>query len=333
MFWPNLTRHLRAVDRRRTWTRSGRILAVLLICAALCAPAFTIANADAMPDATDVTGAGASHGQVTLEQLQSAVPGALVSAHTLVSGGLRRGYLVVAPAVRTGALPLIVVLHGVNSSATQEVGRDEFAPLAEHGQAILVYPAGYGESWNVGADGCCGLAGESGVNDVAFVQAVTHAAEANWAVDPARVFLVGFSNGGKLAYQVMCSPASRYAAVAIMAAVPLGSCSTARASPIWLGVGAKDSDLPEQGATEAVTRVFPPVVADWRTRDGCGPALTVDRVGPATVTTWRDCTPGMTVRSVVYADLGHAWPGSATEGVAASGATLIWAFFSAQATT
>jgi polyhydroxybutyrate depolymerase len=311
----------------------GAVLASLVLVAAG-TPAF-VSHRSLSFDAAlalDATGATGSHGVTTVASVQKAAPNTVISVRRLTVNHQVRAYVVIAPAVHTTTLPLLVVLHGVDASALLEVQRDEFLPFANDGQAILVYPIGYGESWNVGVDECCKAAAQVGVDDVAFVEAVTRAAVADEPVDPAQVHLVGFSNGGKLAFQVLCDDATPYADAAIVSAVPLAACTDATqpARPIIMTVGSSDDDLPMTGAAQPISQIFPAALAVWRQRDGCTDASTVTEQRPAAITTWADCSSGSVVIGVTYAALQHVWPTSGLVGIAASAANLIWRFQSGQ---
>ncbi|MGH9093736.1 MAG: hypothetical protein ACRDXE_01105, partial [Acidimicrobiales bacterium] len=77
------------------------------------------------------------------------------SVHRFSSNRLARSYLVLRPTAKTpGRLPVVVVLHG---RGLTPAGIERMTDLPEvTGPAILVFPAGYGRSWNAG--GCCGQA-------------------------------------------------------------------------------------------------------------------------------------------------------------------------------
>jgi polyhydroxybutyrate depolymerase len=261
-----------------------------------------------------------------------AAPGIVTRISTLTVDGMQRSYLVVAPAGQKAPLPLIVVLHGSSASTGGEVQRDQFEPLVTSGKAILLYPAGYDLSWNADVDNCCGQAGQRHVDDLAFLARVVAGAEATLSVQAGHVDLVGFSNGGKLAYQVMCQEPQLFDAFAVVAATPLAACDT-RPQParsVIVAVGADDPELPISGQAVPATQALGSAAATWRRRDGCSATAAQTASGPATITSWPQCADGTQVRTVLYAGLAHLWPGSQLVGSAASGATLIWQFLSAQ---
>ena len=65
----------------------------------------------------------------------------------------------------------------------------------------MIHPEGTGtpKSWNAG--GCCSPASTEGVDDMGFMSALVDEAAKRLCVDPSRVYLMGLSNGGYIAYQ------------------------------------------------------------------------------------------------------------------------------------
>jgi polyhydroxybutyrate depolymerase len=214
----------------------------------------------------------------------------------------------------------------VSASPTQEAERDELLPVVQAGAAILVYPAGYGESWNVGVDNCCSTAAFVGVNDEAFVKAVTEAVRATMSVSTTS--LVGFSNGGKLAYRILCDYPGLFSSAAIVAATPLTGCASQVSLPILIAVGAKDPELPEQGHTHNAVKEYDAALATWRGYDGCTDQSAIVGVGTAVTTTYSACSSGASVVGVLYGGLDHEWPTALLVGQNVAGAGKIWAFLS-----
>lgn len=262
----------------------------------------------------------------------------------LESGGMTRSYLGVQASHPSGrALPLVVVLHGSNVTPGLEEQRTGFYPLGTEGRAVLVYPTGYAETWNAGQH-CCGLAEAHGVDDVAFVQAVVADAMRHYRVDPHRVYLVGYSNGGKMALRIACSDPSSFAAVATYGAVPLIACTTGTPVPVLLAASTGDAEVPYSGARpmaiagallRPVTQVVPTLVS----RNGCSAAhhyLTEGR-GAVSVATWSTCRSGQPVQLVTYLGGSHSWPGSTSAAAVPFAAVvavpvqgLMWQFLSAR---
>jgi polyhydroxybutyrate depolymerase len=282
--------------------------------------------------AVDVIGTTGTHGVVPLSVVQSAATGATVSVRTVTVHGLTRSYVVITPAGSVGKLPLLVVLQGVDASTTLEIQRDELVPLASQGKAIVVYPVAYGESWNVGVDGCCKQAAAANVDDQSFVRTVTAAVLASEPVDPAQVHLVGFSNGAKLGFQVLCDQPELFVDYSFVTAVPLAACANKvqPAKSVLLTINSADDDLPETGQSAPVSTLYPKVLDVWRTRNGCTDAPIVTSAPPITTTVSSGCRGATVVVGVEYAGLTHVWPTSGLVGTERSGASVVWSFVSGQ---
>ncbi|MHB1930455.1 MAG: hypothetical protein ACYCUG_13750 [Acidimicrobiales bacterium] len=87
-------------------------------------------------------------------------PGARAWTRSILAAGRRREELVVAPGSRRpdgATLALSLVLHGSDATPPSRSGGPAPDSLAAQGRAVLVYPAGVGQSSNAGG-GCCGAA-------------------------------------------------------------------------------------------------------------------------------------------------------------------------------
>jgi polyhydroxybutyrate depolymerase len=295
-------------------------LAWLTLSAALLAAGLIATTAVAATSATSADRASSGNARLTWT----------TTTRHISSGGRRRTYLVAVPSPRpTGTVPVVVVLHGVDATPQLEEKRTDFP--AAVGPAILVYPAGYDESWNAG--GCCGHAQRAGIDDVSFIDAVVHQVVAQHATASARqVYLVGYSNGGRMAWDLACRTPSVFAAVGVYGAVPAAPCPTRKAIPAIEVAGVTDPEVAIGGSKAAP--VLPDgyheltvdaLVARLRTADGCGGKALVARRGRETTTTWAHCGTGEKVALATYRDQDHSWPGrSAT---APSAEQVIWDFF------
>ncbi|MGH3796093.1 MAG: alpha/beta hydrolase family esterase [Pseudonocardiaceae bacterium] len=246
--------------------------------------------------------------------------------HTVTVGGFRRTYRSVVPARPGGRVPLLIVLHGRGQSESTVVRQTGFLGMAEQHRAVLVFPDGEQRSWNAG-HGCCGVAGSRRVPDVQFVAAIVADAVHRWPVDVGRVYLVGYSNGGKLAYSAVCAHPKLFAAVATYGAVPLAPCEPGSPPvPYLLAAGAADPVLPFHGKPGGHPPLsgVPQALAWLRSQDGCTTKKQTAREGSAVVQRWADCVGKTEVESIVYPRWGHTWPGTRASGRSPTAASLIW---------
>ncbi|MGH3771845.1 MAG: alpha/beta hydrolase family esterase [Pseudonocardiaceae bacterium] len=257
-------------------------------------------------------------------------PGLVTEMHTVTVDSSRRTYRSIASVQATDRVPLVIVLHGRGQSGSVAASQTGFLGLAQRRQAVLVFPDGEQRSWNAG-HGCCGFAGSRRVPDVPFVAAIVADAVHRWPIDVERVYLVGYSNGGKLAYSAVCAHPTLFAAVATYGAVPLSPCPPGTPPvPFLLAAGTADRMLASHGRPAG----HPPLPAvpqavDWlRIQDGCPARAQTRRDGSAVLQRWADCAGGAEVESVVYPGWSHAWPAARAGDGSPAVATLMWAFLS-----
>jgi len=249
----------------------------------------------------------------------------------LVIGGLERSYLMARPAQpRPGRLPVVIVLHGRDMTPAR-MQEDNVLPPGAH--AIVVYPAGYGRSWNAGA--CCGPAHADRIDDVTFLAGLVRdvlAREPGASADA--VFLVGYSNGGRMALRMACVDPGMFAAVAAIEAVSVFPCTHLAASVSLLMVASRGDPLlvVEHGQTpRAVDGYTEPTVEDqvaqWRELNSCPARASTRTAGTLMATSWADCSRKARVTFDLYQGGSHAIPPG--DHWTPSAPQETWAFFHA----
>ncbi|GAA5177821.1 PHB depolymerase family esterase [Niveibacterium umoris] len=143
--------------------------------------------------------------------IAAAASGATVSQAELQRPEGVRHYLVATP-VRSdvGKHPLIVLLHGHTGSAAQVLGQKHTAApmstwlaIADREGLVVVAPDGArGDDGKQGWNDCRGDASSNPkTDDVGFIDAIIAREIAEHAADPDRVFVMGMSNGGMMAFR------------------------------------------------------------------------------------------------------------------------------------
>lgn len=153
---------------------------------------------------------------------------------------------------------VVLALHGY--TADPEVLRNQLDTdaFAAELDATVVMPTGLGArpSWNAGS--CCGSASRSNVADVAFLAGTIQRLRARGAE---QVFVVGYSNGGMMAYRLACErPSLVDGVVVVNGTVTVADCPGAFEA-LHLA-GADDRAVPVQGAglVPYLFTGFPPLV-------------------------------------------------------------------------
>ena len=248
------------------------------------------------------------------------------------AGPFRRSYLVHVPDGYNGTqdLPLLIVLHGAFSTAGKLEKQSGFSLLADQQGFLVVYPNGMGlfgllRHWNSGH--CCGKARKKGIDDVAFVSTVIQEVSQRLRVDKSRIYVVGHSNGGMMAYRFAAERANLVAGIAAVSATIGGRSS--KEEPEWripppdtpvslLAIhGRADENVPYQGGRGARSHgtIETISVLDsvdlWVRRNECDSTpmqelLLEDRVIRQS---WANCTQQTDVVLYTLEGWGHDWPG------------------------
>lgn len=254
-----------------------------------------------------------------------------INKFTMTSGGLSRYYLVLTPQHMTSTekLPVVMVLHGFAVTPYFEVHRTNFLDVT--GPAILVYPAGFGESWDAGA--CCGVAWQRHVDDVAFLNSVLSRVHSSYQQASSKTYLAGYSNGGKMALRLACADPGTFSGVAVYGAVPVYTCTSppppasllevAGTADPEVNVGPSGKGTTVNGYTE--TTVVGEVDAYLRA-DRCSSKTLPSKQGTMDSSTWYACAAGMRVGLALFQGQTHTWPQGG--GATPSAQQVMWNFFS-----
>ena len=159
--------------------------------------------------------------------------------------------------------PLLFVLHGFggNAQAMSSFTNIENSLDAYDLDAVVVYPSGTGaeqglpQSWNAGT--CCPFATFDLVDDVAFFDELIASLIAQYEIDTTRVWVVGHSNGGMMAYRLACELSTRVTAIGVAAgALVIDTCAPARPVSALHVHGELDTVVPLAGGN-SLGIVFP----------------------------------------------------------------------------
>jgi polyhydroxybutyrate depolymerase len=125
---------------------------------------------------------------------------------------LRRTYEVYVPSTydKNEPLPLLLVLHGAGGDGASISQITGFNELAEREGFIVVYPDAVGGRWNY----IVPTLFTPGIDDMSFLSELVDAAIRDIPVDPERVYVAGYSNGGMMAYAMACHFPGKFAGVA-----------------------------------------------------------------------------------------------------------------------
>ena len=242
------------------------------------------------------------------------------SLHYLtVEGKTTRQYFLVAPDSYDPAtpLPILIGLHGINGSPASFRDQFLFGALASEYKYVGIFPLGWGDevnsnpTWNSGS--CCLSAMVANINDVEFIQAIIQEVNKNYFVDESRIWAVGFSAGGMMAYKLACDLASVVTAIGVVSGTLMQDpCSPVAPVSIIHLHGDLDDAIPLLGGGQYNA---PPVRGGVLTSAGmfgCTPSQDDPIEMNAIESSSWSCSYGTEVRLDIFKGIGHEflrlWP-------------------------
>lgn len=121
--------------------------------------------------------------------------------------------------------PLVINLHGGAGNPRQQRRDSKMDAVADKHGFIVIYPAGTGFAedrfltWNIGLGDT--FATKRKIDDIGFIRALIDDAAKLATIDPKRVYITGFSQGGFMSYTLANALSDRIAAAAPVSGVLL----------------------------------------------------------------------------------------------------------------
>jgi polyhydroxybutyrate depolymerase len=218
-------------------------------------------------------------------------------------------------------LPLVLDLHGSGGTSAGEARNSGFEVVAgREGFAVATLQA-EGGIWNVPVQ-------DNRADDVAYVDDVINHVATQVCTDPARVYVTGFSGGGRMSSLLGCRLNGRIAAIAPVAGLRWPAPCAGRPVPVLTFHGLADQQNTYAGGAadrgaEWLESV-PDALTGWAVHNGCdSQALFEDEPGPLSTLRYEGCDDGADVKLVRIDGLGHMWARDEVDATAA-----MWEFFS-----
>ena len=253
------------------------------------------------------------------------------AAHEVHVGEMTRTFVLHVPVNRprrlgrAAAYPLVIVLHGSGADGETVRRMSNMDAMADLAGFLVAYPngttgrLGLRSDWNAGE--CCGSAESRNVDDVAFVKTLVDSLSVRMPVDRNRVYVAGFSDGGRMAYRVGCELSTTVAAIAVVAgSLADAQCAPKRAVPLIAFHGTADRDVPYTDTSYTSPAVAPlpsvrdapPSIQFWSSHNSCKAVTLTRKSVHVTLTHFEQCAGEVTFYTVE--DGLHAWPGGASDG-------------------
>jgi polyhydroxybutyrate depolymerase len=208
--------------------------------------------------------------------------------------------------------PLVIAFHGLTDTGDHFARAIEMEQVADRNGFITAFPdAASGRRWELNR--------AAGRDDIVRTRELIDEAIAQLNVDPARVYLTGFSNGGGFTARAACELADRVAAAAPVA----GSYKAIDPCP---RAGPRVALLEIHGERDPWLPTVPRLLRMWLPRDGChGQPRRSSEGRGITRLRW----PGCPVQRILLAGTEHGWPGEFPLGDDPTGyraSSAVWRF-------
>jgi polyhydroxybutyrate depolymerase len=244
-----------------------------------------------------------------------------VSSQQLTSGGRARTYRLFVPPGYDGRarLPLVLDLHGSGGSAEGQARNSGLETVAGTERFLVATLQGENNRWNVPVQ-------DGRADDVAYVSDVIDHVAARACTDLTRVYMTGFSGGGRMTSLAACRLGARLAAVAPVSALRWPGPCTGPRVPVLTVHGLADPQNPYDGhaagrGAEWLESV-PEALAGWARHNGCtGEAILDDPPGPLSTMRYDGCGDNE-ARMIRIDGLGHTWTKTEVDTTA-----VMWQFF------
>ena len=242
------------------------------------------------------------------------------------SDGRTRRYRTYVPAglPAGSAVPLVIALHGGLGTSLQFAANSGLNGFAESNRFIAVYPDGIGnqpdgtgyQTWNGGY--CCGPAATQAVDDVAFIRNLAAKLRTTMPIDPRRVYAIGHSNGGILAYKLACDLSDVIVAIGVQAGSNVvADCRPINPVSVFHLHGTADTNMPiDGGKGSGVSNTnfasARNAVDAMATVNGCNvssPTSLITSNPDVAAVSWKSCKSNTEVRFVTVKNATHAWMG------------------------
>jgi polyhydroxybutyrate depolymerase len=230
---------------------------------------------------------------------------------SLRSGGLERDYRLYIPASYDPQTPtpLVVMLHGLTSNITDIEYYTEISQKADQAGFIVAYPQSLGGPaaiW-ITTPGLFLLS-----PDLTFIEAMLEEIRATYTLDPARLYVLGYSNGAAMAHLMACELSEQVAAIGTVGGTYWmwqEPCNPTRGIPVMTFHAIPDPTVPYDGIP-FVFESAPSWVLDWVARNDCAPdAIVSDPQPDMAGQTWAECRDGAEVIFYSLNRRTHNWPG------------------------
>lgn len=139
---------------------------------------------------------------------------------TLSFDNMSRTFVRYSPKAIKPKPALLIVFHGtgIDGAKVRQWTGYEFDQMADKYGFLVAYPDGYDKDWNDCRKGLFSKTKKENIDDVGFINALISSYQKKFNIDPAKVYLFGYSSGGNMAFRVATQEGSLIAGIATISA-------------------------------------------------------------------------------------------------------------------
>jgi polyhydroxybutyrate depolymerase len=207
------------------------------------------------------------------------------------------------------SVPLLLALHSRSMNAKTIFADSQILSSAETLNFIVAGLNGSiyedASSWNAG--NCCTNATTYQENDLLFASTVIDFVSSKYSVDKSRIWAMGHSNGGMMAYRLACDLSDKITAIAVVTGVLVDdTCNPTKPVSTLHIHGNLDPTIPFHGGGKFETPSIFHSVQEMANKNSCtgSPKESSDAIEERY--TW-NCTSGVETQLVNYQENSHAW--------------------------
>lgn len=221
---------------------------------------------------------------------------------------------------RDSLYPMVLLLHGFLQTGADIQVYADINSLADQEGFIVLAPNGIiGETpWGIDTHWNAGFNDE--VDDLGFLNGILDEIGHHYSVDLSRMYAVGFSNGGFMAYRLACELSDRIAGIASVAGsmsrTQWKQCKQSRSVPILNIHGTADRTVKPNGTTDYLSSKR--LIDFWTEQNGTSekeeqvlPDLDLSDQTSVVLTHFTHPNePSAEIQFYEIIDGGHTWPGA-----------------------
>jgi len=253
---------------------------------------------------------------------------------SMLINGTYRNFITYIPSIYNSSqpTPLIFNLHGMTSTAWQQMWYGDFRDIADTANFIIVHPQGLLDNtgvthWNLG---------QSNIDDIGFLNSLYSYIVSNYNINLDQVYSTGMSNGGYMSYYLACNMSDKIAAIAsvtgAMGSLTQLNCNPNHPTPVMEIHGTADFNVPFNDIINGIEY--------WIDYNNCNliadttliPDLNFGDLSTVEHIVYNNGDNGVTTELFKIINGGHTWPGSnISNGVTnydINASIEIWKFFS-----